>query len=206
VGLIGGECSGKTSLALALIERFAGSHVPEVLREFVDTHGRAPKQSEQAQVMHEQEAAEALAIAQAAATTRAIVVCDPAAFMTAIYSIAYYDDDSLLAAAIAHLSAYDLLVWCDPAIPWEADGAQRDGPAERDRVDALLAEIVRTHSIVATRVTGSVDERVESVARSCVCRSLGLDEVSSCPFRMSTIRPDATKTSRDCAACSRCAP
>jgi len=167
VGLVGGECSGKTSLATALVERFGGIHVPEVLRAFVDTHGRAPTQSEQAQVMHEQEAAEGQARSQAAATNDTIVVCDPAAFMTAIYSMAYYADDSLLAAAIAHLSTYDLLVWCDPAIPWEADGAQRDGPAERDRVDAILADVVRTHSIAASRVTGSVDERVELVARAC---------------------------------------
>jgi nicotinamide riboside kinase len=163
VGLIGGECSGKTSLARALVGGSGGVHVEERLRAFVDEFGRPPAESEQSGLMCEQEVAEEVAIGTAFTTNRGLVVCDPAAFMTAVYSIAYYRDDSLLAPAIEHLARYDALVWCDTAIPWKADGAQRDGPAERDRVDAILREIIDNHSIAVTRTHGTIAQRLATV-------------------------------------------
>jgi len=165
VGLIGGECSGKTTLARALVDEFDGIHVREKLRDFVDVFGRAPREDEQAQLMGDQEAAEGAAVREAASTGKRLVVCDPAALMTAIYSIAYYNDSSLLEPALDHLTGYDALVWCDVAIPWEADGAQRDGPDERDRVDAIIAETLTDYAVSATHVRGTVVARTQVVGR-----------------------------------------
>ncbi len=163
VGLVGGECSGKTTLARALVAEFDGIHVREKLRDFVDEHARPPRKDEQYQLMLDQETAEAGAVLDAVSLRKRLVVGDPAAFMTAIYSIAYYNDPSLLDHAVEHLVTYDALVWCDVAIPWEADGAQRDGPIERDRVDAVIAATLRDRSISAQHVAGGVDLRVEQV-------------------------------------------
>lgn len=163
VAVIGGECSGKSTLARALAERLPGEHVVEELRVFVDDHGRPPQQAEQAGVMNRQIEAEGAAVQRAAASGLRWVVGDPAALMTAVYSVAYFDDDSLLPAAVAHQRNYRLTVWCDTDLPWVADGDQRDGPAERDRVHQLIGRIVDSHNLEVCRVAGPVDDRVERV-------------------------------------------
>ncbi|NQU36762.1 MAG: ATP-binding protein [Actinobacteria bacterium] len=168
IGLIGGECSGKTTLARALVEELHGIHVREKLRDFVDEVGRPPRDDEQAPLMRDQEAAEDAAIRESVTTGKSFVVCDPAAFMTAIYSIAYFNDASLLQPGIDRLAAYDALIWCDATIPWEADGGQRDGPHERDRVDAIIAATLADHGIVSLHVAGTVAERVRQIRGSIV--------------------------------------
>jgi nicotinamide riboside kinase len=163
VSLIGGECSGKSTLAAALAARLDGVLVVEQLRIFVDEHGRPPLQSEQAAVLEAQMAAE-LAAARAAATDgKSWVIGDPAALMTAIYSVAYFNDPSLLPEAVAHQTSYELTVWCDIDLPWQADGEQRDGPHERERVHRVIADIVSSQHLEVLAVHGPVEERVERV-------------------------------------------
>lgn len=92
IGLLGGECTGKTTLAKALCDRLDAVVVAEYLREFVSNTGRAPTELEQAEIMTTQIAAETAALA--ASGPKTLVICDPAALMTAIYSIAYFEDRS----------------------------------------------------------------------------------------------------------------
>ena len=87
IGLLGGECTGKTTLAKALCDHLDAVIVPEYLREFVSTTGRAPTAFEQSNIMTTQIAAENAALV---ASPHALLVCDPAALMTAIYSLAYF--------------------------------------------------------------------------------------------------------------------
>ena len=87
--------------------------------------------------------------------------------MTAVYSAVYFDDVTLLDRAIEDSARFDLLVWCDTDIPWEPDGAQRDGPEFRAAAHAVLAEHVvprlRAAGITVLEVGGSVDARWSSV-------------------------------------------
>ncbi len=163
VAIVGGECSGKSTLAKALAERLPGEHVVEELRVFVDDHGRPPRRAEQAGVMRRQIEAEETAVHRARANGLAWVIGDPAALMTAVYSVAYFDDDSLLGEAVRHQRRYRLTVWCDTDLPWVADGDQRDGPAERDRVHQIIGRVVDSHGLDVCRVSGSVDDRVRRV-------------------------------------------
>lgn len=114
-------------------------------------------------MMASQVVAESVAISMASATGRDWVLGDPSALMTAIYSVAYFNDESLLSAAIDHQEAYALTVWCDVDLPWEADGAQRDGPLERQRVHDVIADVVEKLSIDVLKVSGSVEARVAQV-------------------------------------------
>lgn len=163
LALIGGECSGKSTLARELARVLDGIIVVEELRSFVEEHGRAPASSEQLAIMQAQIAAEGHVKTQAQAWERAWVIGDPAALMTAIYSVAYFDDESLLAPAVAHQSKYAMTVWCDIDVPWEADGVQRDGPHERQRIHAVIAQVVADHCLDVVRVDGSVENRVAQV-------------------------------------------
>ncbi len=141
IGLIGGECTGKSTIAAMLAKRLSGSVASEVLREFVANRGRVPRRDEQRQVMLDQIAREESvmdAMIRSSANHAHLVIGDPAPVMTALYSDVYYSDDSLLADAVQHTSSYDLLLWCRTDIPWVPDPGQRDGPEYRALVDARI--------------------------------------------------------------------
>ena len=58
IGLIGAECTGKSSLAHALADELPAVVAPEYLRGFVDQHGRTPRQDEQYLILWNQSRAE----------------------------------------------------------------------------------------------------------------------------------------------------
>lgn len=164
--LLGGECTGKSALAQAVAAHLTDGPVtvvPEVVRDFVARHGRPPTQGEQEGIWQEQ--TRQLETAVASSPAGGLVICDPAPVMTAVYSLQYFDDDTLLPAALGATNMADLVVWCGPDIPWEADGVQRDGPQIRARTHDLLAELVVPHldHKRVVRVSGALDGRVQQV-------------------------------------------
>lgn len=169
--LLGGECTGKTALANAIATWGNAQDptrmvriVPEVLRGFGDRHGRTPLQHEQEMIWREQ--TRLLHLAIDGSHSDQVVVCDPAPLMTAVYSVQYFDDESLLPQALAAIDPDAVVAWCAPDIPWEADGVHRDGPQERDRTHRLLTE--RFVPALAARnvisVSGDLDDRVAQLA------------------------------------------
>lgn len=156
VGLIGAECTGKSSVAAALTRDLEAIHVPEALRTFVETRGRVPDAEDQAGILSEQRAS---ALMAGLDHPSALIVNDPLPLMTAIYSIAYFDDSSLLADALEDARTYDLIWWCRPDLPWTPDGNQRDGEERRSQVDALIAQIVREAGLPAIELRGSIENR-----------------------------------------------
>ena len=164
IGLLGGECTGKTTLATHLAAALDGCLVTEALRDFVAENGRPPRSDEQAgllaQQVHREEAV-------AAACAGAVVVADPAPLMTAVYSLLYFDDPSLVAAGVEHAQGYDLLVWCAPDLPWTPDDGQRDGPAHREDADRIIGRLVTEHlepaGVRVVRVQGPPEDRVAAV-------------------------------------------
>lgn len=169
IGLLGAECSGKTSLAQALAAQLPACVVDEALRDFVDARGRAPRREEQLLVLEEQAAREEHA---ARTCTLPWLVVDPAPVMTAAYSIDYFGDDGLLEAGIRQAQGYALMAWCAPDIPWHAQDTQRDGPERRDSTHAVLAATVvpalRAAGIPVLEVVGPVADRVAQVVREVV--------------------------------------
>jgi len=130
-----------------------------VLRAFVSEHGRPPQQSDQRGIMLAQAAREAAIIADSKARW---VIADPAPLMTAIYSIVYFQDDSLVPEGLAWARNYAALVWCAPDFAWVSDAGQRDGPQARQDVHLTLERIVRSQmsGLPVVRVSGSITERV----------------------------------------------
>jgi len=166
IELLGGECTGKSALAGALAASLDAHVVPEQLRAFVDRHRRTPAQGEQEAIFQ----AQRTALAQALEASRSddLVVNDPAALMTAVYSIQYFDDDSLLPVALATVAEADLVVWCQPDFPWAADGLHHDGPDARERTHRILHEQVMPALTEAQVLVadGSVQARVDLVRKA----------------------------------------
>lgn len=162
-GLLGAECTGKSSVAAALARELTAIHVPEALRAFVETRGRVPESAEQAGILSEQRAGVEMAHLD---NPESLVICDPLPLMTAIYSIAYFDDSSLLADAIDDARSYDLIWWCRPDLPWFPDGDQRDGEERRDQVDALIEQIVMDSGLTVIELHGSIESRIREAIDS----------------------------------------
>lgn len=173
LGLIGAECTGKSTLARVLQRDLSAIVVPESLREFVEIHGRTPRQDEQYGIL----AAQRQSVDDACATagSDAVVIVDPVPAMTAAYSIAYFDDESLLADAYADLDRYRLVVWCRPDFTWNPDGLHRDGDDMRRAVDDLIAErILPRVRVRVVEARGPVHERARAVEQAWL-RSLTED-------------------------------
>jgi nicotinamide riboside kinase len=172
IALLGGECTGKSTLAAALAHSWAPSHrvigVDEELRTFIGLTGRTPRADEQESIQRAQQDREDAAVAAAGPT--GIVIVDPAPLMTAVYSIQYFNDPSLLPDALERAASYDLIVWCAPDLPWQEEAGVRDGADYRDRSDQLLSDEVvpalRSTGANVVRVTGSVEERVAVVGQA----------------------------------------
>jgi nicotinamide riboside kinase len=91
------------------------------------------------------------------------VISDSGPLMTAVYSIVYYDDYSLVAPAVAIAGISDLVVWCAEDIPWEADAEQRDGPHMRAAAQQIIGGMLDDADLPFLRVYGPVPDRVAQV-------------------------------------------
>ena len=163
IAIVGAESTGKSTLAPALARRIAAetglvcTHVEEHLRSWCEQSGRTPRIDEQraiAQVQQDRIAA--------AAATHDVVVADTTAMMIAVYSRWVFGDRSLdtwAAAEHARLVDHTLVTALD--LPWVPDGLQRDGEHVRAPVDAMLRELLATHGIGWSLVSGSGDARTE---------------------------------------------
>lgn len=164
IGVVGGESTGKSTLAAALGKRLPAIVVPEYLRTWVEHHrGQVPQSGEQAEIMAAHRAAEVSGMLEAERSGLSWVVSDSGPLMTAVYSIQYYDDPSLLPLAIEWTAHNDLILWCQDDFPWQPD-PQRDGSHARATSQQLLAEIFAAHpEIPMLEVRGAFDERVETI-------------------------------------------
>ncbi|APW48448.1 hypothetical protein RA876_13790 [Rhodoferax antarcticus] len=171
VCIIGAECTGKTVLAQQLAAQFGGVVVPEGLRHWCEEHGRTPLATEQVALMQTQIYKENKALALTENARAAIIFCDTAALLTAVYSQHYFADSSLLGAAQAHHQRYALTLWLQPDLPWVADGLQRDGVAVQAAVHGLLAQQLASQPWVF-RISGSGQARLHA-ARAALLQALG---------------------------------
>jgi nicotinamide riboside kinase len=160
--LVGAECTGKTTLAQALAERFGGLWAAEYLRSFCAQRGRTPEQSEQSGIMRAQFEQETLMLAQARRDGCGLVFCDTAPLLTAVYSAHYFSDTSLLASAHAVHGRYALHLVLRPDLPWEPDGLQRDSAAARLSVHGLLLHQLQTRRLPHIEIDGWGDARFQA--------------------------------------------
>jgi nicotinamide riboside kinase len=171
--LIGAECTGKTTLAQALASEMGGLWVPEYLRTFTEQHGRAPLQGEQAQVLHAQVRQETQTLEAARQQRRALVFCDTAPLLTAVYSDYVFADASLYPEARALHARYALTLLLEPDFPWAADGIQRDGPPARAGVHAAIERALAAGGGAwpVVRIAGTTGQRL-ALACDAVARAL----------------------------------
>jgi len=166
ITLLGAESTGKTTLARGLFDALAAQGrrvalVEEFLREFCLREGRTPRRDEQAAIALTQ----SQRIAEAA-RDHDIVVADTSALMIAVYSQLLFDDDSLVAAALAEHDRYGLTLLTALDLPWVPDGLMRDGEHVRVPVDTLLRAALHDGGVPYAIVTGHGEHRLAIAARA----------------------------------------
>lgn len=168
VTLLGGESTGKTTLAQALTGALARSgvtvaQVPEHLRTWCEQNRRAPRADEQAALAHEQARRTDLAAGDVAVE---IVIADTSPLVVAVYSELYFGDASLVEAALAWQRGVDLTLVMGLDLPWVADGLFRDSAAVRDATDARLRTHLQAASIPFQSVHGHGEARTQQALRA----------------------------------------
>lgn len=164
IGIVGAECSGKstlsTALQAALQSRFASVDlISEYLREWSAQHGRPPQAHEQGHVADTQ----AARIQQAQA---ACVIADTTPLVTAVYSDVLFNDNSLYKAAVAFQRSLDMTLLACLDLPWVADGIQRDGIVMQQRIDTRLREVLLVHQLPFATVYGVGPQRLQAALQA----------------------------------------
>jgi NadR type nicotinamide-nucleotide adenylyltransferase len=159
IAVLGAESSGKSTLCEALARHYGTVWVPEYLREFVDTRGRVPFESDQYPIACTQRAREI----EAAAHARRFLFCDTTPLMTALYSRQYWDRVDPQLARLDSRHDYDLTLVTAPDSPWEPDGLQRESEEVRQKVHRMLVETLEARAIPYVLLEGGLAQRLRRV-------------------------------------------
>lgn len=157
VCLLGGESSGKSTLAKALAERFGTACVPEFGRELWERQGGHLAFADMRVIAETQIAREDAAARQA----HRFLFCDTSPLTTLFYSRHLFGKADRALLALAH-RRYDLHLLCAPDIPFAQDGTRRD-EAFRARQHRWYLDQLAARDLRWAEVSGSVAQRVAQV-------------------------------------------
>ncbi len=158
VAILGGESSGKTTLAQALADHYATTWAPEYGRELWIARGGQLQPADMPRIAACQIERER----ERGRDARCWLFCDTTALTTAWYS------RELFAAVAPELAGhaqrdYDLYLLCAPDIAFEQDGT-RQCERFRDRQHAFYLDWRRTCGRPFLLVSGTLTERVAAAA------------------------------------------
>ena len=168
VTLLGGESTGKTTLAQSLHRQLTDQGiptalVPEHLRDWCALQGRAPQSHEQSALAAEQ----ARCIDEAAAQPGVrVVIADTAPLVIAAYSELYFNDLSLYTEAIAWQRHAGLTLLMGLDLPWVPDGLFRESPAVREATDAAIRHRLQAAALPYQTVYGNGEARSRQALRA----------------------------------------
>lgn len=157
IALLGGESSGKTTLARALAEHLGTVWVPEYGRElWIERHGQL-QQADLLQIARVQLQREEAALLSA----RRWLFCDTTPLTTLQYSLELFGQ----AEAELHRLAcrpYDLSLLCVDDIPFEQDGWRRDAAFRHAQQDWTLDQL-QQQGVTPVLLRGSLQQRIDTV-------------------------------------------
>jgi NadR type nicotinamide-nucleotide adenylyltransferase len=159
LALLGGESSGKTTLALALAQRLGTVWVPEYGRQRWEELRETLSVDELVAVAQRQVALED----EYAARATRWLVCDTTPLTTLQYCLHDHGEAPTVLAALARRH-YDLVVVCAPDFTFVQDGCRRDDGFRAEQHAWTLARLAEM-DVRPLAVTGSVPERLERVLR-----------------------------------------
>ncbi len=159
VCVLGGESSGKSTLAKELARRHASVHVPEYGRELWERKGGALEYGDLLAIGRRQ-----LELERAAARgARRWLFCDTSPLTTLFYCREMFGSAEPELERLAS-AGYALTVLAAPDFPFVQDGTRRDAEFRQRQHDWYVAELERRR-VPYVLACGSLSERVEQVSR-----------------------------------------
>ena len=162
--LLGGESSGKTTLAIALAEHLGTAWVPEYGRQRWEELRETLDVPELVAVGRRQVALEDEAMAEAAQAGRRWVVCDTSPLTTLQYCLHDHGSAPPELQALAG-RRYHLTVVCSPDFDFVQDGCRRDDGFRAEQHAWTLAQL-RQRGVPFVVVSGAVPPRVQQVLQA----------------------------------------
>jgi HTH-type transcriptional repressor of NAD biosynthesis genes len=161
VYIVGGECSGKTSLSQALAERLNAIWVPEYARGWVERTGRQVTAADVEAIVSGQRA-EGIEATSKSQRMGAALIADTCLVQSLIYSQHYFDfvPNGLEEKAKAELEGAVVFV-ADGDIPWVSELKQRGVPAGRAMVQERLVRQLKEFGVAYTLLSGDLATRLE---------------------------------------------
>ncbi|WP_426074903.1 AAA family ATPase [Janthinobacterium sp. DSP2-3-3] len=159
VCVLGGESSGKTTLAAALAAHFDTGWVAEYGRELWESQDGILHYDDLLKIGREQLRREA----QAAMAVQRWLFCDTSPLTTYFYCVEMFGKAEQALAQLAE-HRYDLVLLCAPDFPFIQDGTRRDGDFRARQHAWYQAELAR-RGIAFIHVSGTVAGRVRQVAQ-----------------------------------------
>lgn len=158
VVVTGSECTGKTTLASDLADRYDTAWAPEYVRGYLAAKGAPLDASDVEPIAHGQMAAEDVARLSAQERGRALVILDTDLVSTVVYARHYYGSCPAWIEEAARARQGHLYLLLHPDVPWLPDGV-RDRPRQREHMHRLFRETLADMGAPTVDVLGSWEER-----------------------------------------------
>jgi HTH-type transcriptional repressor of NAD biosynthesis genes len=164
IGLVGGESSGKTTLAQALAAELQTIWVPEFGREYWVERGGRLEYGDFLHIARMQRQRELQMVVDA----HAYLICDTTPLTTLSYCLA---DHGTAHSALRELAeaVYDYTIWCQPDFDHVQDGTRRS-PRFTDAQHLWYAEYFALSGRTPIIAQGSVEDRVKTVLHALRAR------------------------------------
>jgi NadR type nicotinamide-nucleotide adenylyltransferase len=155
--LIGGESTGKTTLAAALAERYRLPWVPEFARDYATSRAGQLTVDDVEPIARGQLAAEDAALRRSPGG----LILDTDLLSTWVYAHHYYGEAPAWLASAVTRRVGGLYLFCDIDLPWIADVARDRGERRAEIQAAFRAELER-RSLTFAGVRGVGSARLEA--------------------------------------------
>lgn len=159
IAIYGSECTGKTTLAKQLAEHYQTIWVPEYARDYAEQKPTLDI-SDVIPIIQGQISYEETAIETACMQGKQLIICDTIPLSSIAYSLYYYNDVPQQAKPLA-TRHYDLYLFTDIDVPWQADGI-RGHNVDRATMHALFYNQLKNYHLPYLLLTGTYANRLNT--------------------------------------------
>ncbi len=169
VVITGAESTGKTTLVEQLAAHFEAPFSQEFVRDFVQSIDRPIREQDLNAIMSGQIKYEN----EAYGNSPRLVFHDTNLLSNVIYADYYFKQHPKELDLALSANQYDLYLFCQNEIPWEADGAQRDSPQARNELHQAFEEMLEVCTVPVVKIKGNPEDRFHqaiNAIRECLSK------------------------------------
>jgi len=169
VTVTGSECTGKTTLATSLADRYATAWSAEFVREFVSATRATPTSGDVKAIAEGQ-----IELEDAAARTASgLLILDTDLLSNIVYARHYFGSCPRWIEDTFRRRAASLYLLAGTDVPWTPDGVYRDRGDRREEMQSLFRDALEARCLPYAEVRGSHAERMKIATRA-------IDQLTAC--------------------------